>query len=177
MNICIVGHPIVNYGHWFRSALCRTVQLCSNYNDFLRERLYLEMSCLVYGYPVDFIEYELKKFYDYFQMKEVDRFGMTKQLYETLRQRCRLNFSNMQQQLKKQQLDFDIHKPILDFYYFYDYGCYEQFERKFHYHWSRVMKQNRKLQNMKVVLHVKHLFSLNTLLAQQRPPRLDPLFK
>ncbi|CAF3676623.1 unnamed protein product [Rotaria sordida] len=165
----VVGHPMVKHQQWFQSALIRAVQLCSNYQDFNQERIYMEMTYLTYGYSIDMIENELKKIFHYFDI-ETHRFHMNDTVYEKLR--CRLlNFIDIQRKMLDHDLELEQNERIQHLYYLYDYGPYKQFEEKFHNIWSTYIKNDsqRTSTNTKILLNAKHIFSLNTLLTQQKP--------
>ena len=55
-------HPRHIHRNTIRGALFRAVRLCSNVEDFDKERLKLELTLLLNGYPPRFISYHLKKF-------------------------------------------------------------------------------------------------------------------
>ncbi|CAF4355965.1 unnamed protein product, partial [Rotaria magnacalcarata] len=64
----VTGYPKVKYQQWFRSTLIRLIQLCSDYRDFTRQRIQMEIHCLISGYSNEFIESELEKFNRYFNV-------------------------------------------------------------------------------------------------------------
>ena len=52
----VTDYPKVKYQQWFRSTLIHLIQLCSNYRDFTRQRIQMEIQCLISGYSNEFIE-------------------------------------------------------------------------------------------------------------------------
>ncbi|CAF4932838.1 unnamed protein product, partial [Rotaria socialis] len=50
----VTGYPKVKYQKWFRSTLIRLIQLCSDYQDFTRQRIQTEIHCLISGYSNEF---------------------------------------------------------------------------------------------------------------------------
>ncbi|CAF1564698.1 unnamed protein product, partial [Adineta ricciae] len=54
----VTGYPKVKYQKWFRSTLIRLIQLSTNYQDFTRQRINMEICCLTSGYSHEFIENE-----------------------------------------------------------------------------------------------------------------------
>ncbi|CAM4962832.1 unnamed protein product [Rotaria socialis] len=165
----VVGHPKMNHRHWFQSALIRAVQLCTLYEDFYRECLYLQMSCFVSGYSDKWTEYEFKKFYEYFNI-ETYRFHMNQTIYEQLRRRLLIH-NDTQCDKSLQELDLKSNKYFLRFHYPYRYGYHRKFEEKFYEILSTFMKNHPQLSSnqRKLLLTAHHLFSLNTLLTQQKP--------
>lgn len=172
----VTGHSIFQHQLWFRSTLCRIIQFSSNYQDFIRQRLYLEMTCLSYGYSIDFIENEFEKFYGYFNCNETVRYGLNQNLYEKLRFRL-LNFIKIERQLLDKQDELEDQERLIHFSYFFDYGSSNRFQQKFNKIWSDFVKNHTKLSSdkTKVLLNAKHVFSLNTLLAQDRPNRINKI--
>ncbi|CAF5175953.1 unnamed protein product [Rotaria magnacalcarata] len=166
----VVGHPKMGHRHWFQSALVRAVQLCTHYEDFYRERLYLHMSCFASGYSDEWTECGFKKFYENFNI-ETYRFHMNPTIYEQLRYRLLIR-NDTQREKSLQELDLKSNKYFLRFHYPYDYGCRRKFEEKFYEILSTFMKNHPQLSSSnrrKLLLTAHHLFSLNTLLTQQKP--------
>ena len=165
----VIGHARVQHGYWFRSALIRAVQLCSYYEDFEQERIYMEMSCLANGYSISFIEHELQQFYRYFNAEKI-RFSMDEMVYNKLRGRL-FNFIEVQRSTFAKHLELEDHERLLRFYYLYDYGPRNEFQDKFREIWYNFMKNHTQLslKDIHICLTTKTLFSLNTLLAKQKP--------
>ncbi|CAF2102004.1 unnamed protein product [Rotaria magnacalcarata] len=133
----------MNHRHWFQSALIRAVQLCTLYEDFYRECLYLQMSCFVSGYSDKWTEYEFKKFYEYFNI-ETYRFHMNQTIYEQLRRRLLIR-NDTQCDKSLQELDLKSNKYFLRFHYPYHYGYHRKFEEKFYEILSTFMKNHPQL--------------------------------
>ncbi|CAF1261241.1 unnamed protein product [Rotaria sp. Silwood1] len=152
---------------YFRSALVRIVSVCSSYEDFVQERIYLEMAYLRLGHSIDLIEFEMKHFYDYFHIHE-HRFNMNQTMYEKLRTDL-LVFLTSQRASFDPELELESNESVLRLDYFYDYGSNTQFQLKFHELWSHYMKTCSSLstKKLKIALYGKHVFSLNTLLTKQ----------
>ena len=60
------GHSKCKHRDWFRSRLNRAVCYCTMVDDFQRERIYLELTCLTNGYSVLFVETQVENFFDHF---------------------------------------------------------------------------------------------------------------
>ncbi|CAF1200310.1 unnamed protein product [Rotaria sp. Silwood1] len=165
----VTGQPLVKHKQWFRTALIRAIQLCSNYDDFNQERIYMEMACLTYGYSVNIIENEVKNFYNYFDIAP-HQVHLNTLLYQQLRTRL-LNDLERQCKLLDTNLELERSATRNHLYYMYDYGHYKQFEENFLKIWSSYTRNHTKEGSIgtKLRLNGKHLFSLNTLLTEQRP--------
>ncbi|CAF1505365.1 unnamed protein product, partial [Adineta steineri] len=51
----VIGNSRSAHSHWLRSALIRAVRYCISVYDFNQERLYLQATCLVNGYSLEFV--------------------------------------------------------------------------------------------------------------------------
>jgi hypothetical protein len=166
----VVDHTKFSHRHWFRSALIRAVRFCSNVDDFLQERIYLEMACLMNGYSNQFIETQLKHFYHYFNATTI-RFSMNQMIYNKFRDRL-LRFIDEQRINWKQAQELEAHERVIYLDYFYQNGgSPEKFHQKFHQIWSNYLAEDVQLSNKKtrMILKAKHIYSLNALLAEQKP--------
>lgn len=166
----VIDHAKLNHSLWFRSALIRAVRFCSNFIDFNHEQIYLVMGCLMNGYSIDFIETQLKHFYIRFDAEKIQCFCPNQTVYEQLRHRL-FDFINVQRTIYDKNQELEDKEYIFHFSYPYDYGPYRQFNKKFHEIWKKYFNDDDQLshKDTKIVLNTKHLYSLNTLLAQQKP--------
>ncbi|CAM4830801.1 unnamed protein product [Rotaria magnacalcarata] len=155
----VTGYPKVKYQQWFRSTLIRLIQLCSDYRDFTRQRIQMEIHCLISGYSNEFIESELEKFNRYFNV-DIYQVQVNELTYQQLR-------SNL---LKFQRWQSQNYSSIIEFNYLYDYGAHHEFQKKFHTIWSTYTNSHATLSSKqtKILLNAKHLFSLDSLLARKR---------
>ena len=147
----------------------RAVRYCSNFNDFEQERIYLEMSCLLNGYSLDFIETQLTHFYQYFNADRI-RFCMNQIVYDKLRGRLFDFIDRQRKNLDKFHALEDVER-VIRLPYLYDYGLRQKFNEKFLEIWSQYLINDPHLstEKTKFILNVKHIYSLNALLAQQKP--------
>ena len=152
----VTGYPKVKYQKWFRSTFIRLIQLCTNYQDFTRQRINMEIGCLISGYSHEFIEHELENFNRYFNVN-IYQVQTNELIYQQLRSHV-LKFPPRKSQTS-----------IIEFTYLYDYGPYHEFKNKFSHIWSTYTNSHPtlSLQQLKILLNVQHLFSLNNLLAQK----------
>ena len=144
----VTGYPKVKYQKWFRSTLISLIQLCSNYQDFTRQRIDMEISCLISGYSHEFIENELENFNLFFN-ENIYQIQTHELIYQQLRSRL------LKLQPRKSQ------DSIIKFTYLYDYGPYHEFKQKFCHIWSTSTSKQYK----KILFNVQHSFSLNNLLV------------
>ncbi|CAF1317143.1 unnamed protein product [Adineta steineri] len=171
----VVGQTKAQHSHWFRSALIRAIRFCSNYIDFIEEQSYLQMTCLANGYSIDFIEIQLKHLYIRFNAENI-RFCLDQIVYQQLRRRI-LNFIDEQRIIYNKNEELEDQEYIFYLSYPYDYGSYNEYNRKFHETWRTHLQFDGQLShpNAKVILAPKQIYSLNTLFAEEKPS--NELFK
>ncbi|CAF3189478.1 unnamed protein product [Rotaria socialis] len=150
----VTNYPKVQYQQWFRSTLIRLIHVCSNDQDFTREQINMEIIYLISGYSNEFIENELEKFNSYFNVN-IYELQTNEFMYKQLRSRL-FKFQRCQ------------NSTVIEFFYFYDYGPYHEFKKKFFSIWSTYTNSHTLLSSKqtKINLTVKHLFSLNHLLTR-----------
>jgi hypothetical protein len=127
------------------------------------------MTCLANGYSINFIETQLKHFYLRFNAEKI-RFCLDRTVYEKFRDRI-FSLINQQCILSETQEQLDDNGYLFHFSYPYDYGPYNQFNEKFHDFCLTYFKDDEQLshKDTKIILNTQQLYSLNTLLAQQKP--------
>ncbi|CAF1563519.1 unnamed protein product, partial [Adineta ricciae] len=81
----VIGHAKVVHSHWFRSALIRAVCYCTSVEDFQQERTYLELTLLINGYSLLFVETHVKHFFNHFHAQTL-RFSRSQSAYDNFRQ-------------------------------------------------------------------------------------------
>ena len=152
----VTGYPKVKYQKWFRSTLIRLIYLCTNCQDFTRQRINMEICCLISGYSYEFIENELENFNRYLNVNIYQI-----QTNELIYQQLRLHL------LKSQPQKY--HNSIIEFTFIHDYGPYHEFKKIFSHIWSTYMNSHPtlSLKQLKILLNVQHSFSLNNLLVQK----------
>lgn len=129
------------------------------------------MACLAYGYSIHFIETQLKHFYLNFNIDKFFRFCPNQTIYEQQLRRPLLDLVDMQRTRSERSQQLDDKEYIFRFSYPYDYGSYDQFQRKFQELWKKYFTHDSHLshKDTNIVLVPKHIYSLNSLLAQQKP--------
>lgn len=152
----VTGYPKVKYQKWFRSTLIRLIYLCTNCQDFTRQRINMEICCLISGYSYEFIENELENFNRYLNVNIYQI-----QTNELIYQQLRLHL------LKSQPQKY--HNSIIEFTFIHDYGPYHEFKKIFSHIWSTYTNSHPtlSLKQLKILLNVQHSFSLNNLLVQK----------
>ncbi len=125
----VVGHPKVKHSDWIRSALVQAVCYCSSIEDFNQERIYIELTCLVNGYSVQFVDSRIAHFYDYFHENTL-RYTMDQGRYEKFRRQW-FDFTDMQRAYSSTLQHLDDHGHLIHLHYLYEFGARCQFNQEF----------------------------------------------
>jgi len=164
----VTGHAKSKHSDWFRSALNRAICYCSSVNDFHQERLYLEFTCLINGYSLLFVETQVDHFFQYFHGGEM-RYCLDQNKYHSFRQQWfDLMEKSYARSMRIQQLDDQ--GEVIRLHYLYELGPRCQFNQQFQQLWTKYFDKHPTLSKEKVqiLLSTKHLYSLNSLLANQK---------
>lgn len=165
----VVGDAQVEHGRWLQAALTRAGQVCSNVFDFVEERIHLEMACLLAGYSLEFVEVHLRHFFQSSNTETI-RFSMHASAYELFR-RHSLGIAEQQRTALDKYQALEDKERVLHLHFLRDYGSWNRFHQRFHQIWTNYLHEDADLSNekTKIILHAKHVYSLNALLAQQKP--------
>ncbi|CAF2806208.1 unnamed protein product [Rotaria sp. Silwood2] len=165
----VVGHTKSSHSDWLFLSLIRAVCYCTSIEDFQQERIYLEITFLINGYSVLFIETHVKRFFNYFYAERM-RFSYNQASYDKFRQQW-FQFVEQRQQLSQQFQKLDDMNCLFQFHYIYDFGPKCRFNREFHQLWHHYFQQHPTLSedNCKIILNAKNFHSLNTLLGMDKP--------
>lgn len=166
----VIDHVKLNHSLWFRSALIRAVRFCTNVHDFNQEQIYLMMACLSYGYSVHLIETQLKHFFFRFN---IDRFRCcsNQTVYEQQLRSRLFDFVDVQHSRSEKYQELEDKEYLFHFSYPYNFGAYDQFHRQFQELWKKHFKYDTHFthKDTSIVLVPQSIYSLNTLLSQQKP--------
>jgi len=181
----VTVNPKDAHSHWLRSALIRAVRYCTYVSDFNRERIHLEVACLAYGYPLEFIEERLQHFYNHFDVESL-RTSLDQTIYDKLRHRL-FNFISEQHEFSRIKNDSENSNRRITLTYAYEYGPKNKFEKQLRAilvkhlqptnttttttpsSASSSLSYSSNSKKLKVVLHSKQQYSLNALLTEQKP--------
>ena len=164
-----VGHARLMHSNWFRAALVRAVRFCSTVEDFNQERIHTELTFLANGFSLAFVQSRVRQFFIHFDAVRL-RIGMDQTSYDRLRQKL-LGSIDSEQYLFEQNETFENDDCLSQLYYLYECGSRRQFNREFRRLWNDHFKNDRAIAAMKgkILFTTKHLYSLNALLAKQKP--------
>ncbi|CAF0829729.1 unnamed protein product [Adineta steineri] len=164
----VVGHTKLKHSNYLRAALLRAVCYCSLVEDFHRERIHLELSYLMNGYSLLFVESHVQNFFNYFRLDNM-RYRTDQTIYHSFRRQW-FDLLDIQHTLSDQLQQFDDHGNVIRFHYLYDYGPRCQFNQQFHELWSKYFCHHPvfSTERSEILLTTKQLHSLNALLARHK---------
>ncbi|CAF1237136.1 unnamed protein product, partial [Rotaria sp. Silwood1] len=165
----VIGHSKSAYSDWLQSALIRAVCYCTSVEDFQQERTYLELTLLINGYSLLFVETHVKHFFNHFHAQTL-RFSRSQSAYDNFRQQW-FTFVEQRQELTQELQKFDQNDRLIQFNYIHDFGPRCRFNREFYQLWFHYFQQHPKLsqEKCKIILQAKHFHSLNSLLTIEPP--------
>ncbi|CAF3804954.1 unnamed protein product [Rotaria sp. Silwood1] len=165
----VTGHTKSSYSDWLFFALIRAICYCTLVDDFQQERVYLELTYLINGYSVLFVETHVKRFFNHFS-SETMRFSYNQNSYDQFRQQW-FKFIEQRHELSQQLQKLDDTNCLFQFHYIYDFGPKCRFNRDFRQLWHQYFQQHPTLseENCKIILNAKNFHSLNTLLGMDKP--------
>ncbi len=163
-----IGHSKLQHSDWLRSALIRAVCYCSLVDDFIQERIYLELTYLVNGYSLLFVECHVQHFFKYFHADDM-RYSLDQTKYDKFRHQL-FDSVNEQHKLSEKLQQIDDNGSLIRFNYLHEYGLRCQFNEEFHRLWTKYSNADSNLSkiNSKILLTSKNKHSLNALLAKQK---------
>ncbi|CAF1455023.1 unnamed protein product [Adineta steineri] len=171
----VIGNSRSAHSHWLRSALIRAVRYCISVYDFNQERLYLQATCLVNGYSLEFVDDRIRHFFKHFD--GVSLLSVLNQdEYDKLRRRL-MNYINEQKEYNLKNKELEKNKQLIRLNYLHEFGPKYEFNRQL----KEILSNNlvdKKIpfikQQLTINLKTIHQYSLNGLLSQQKPSH--PLF-
>ncbi|CAF3934742.1 unnamed protein product [Rotaria sordida] len=168
----LLGHSKSAHSDWLRTALIRAVCYCTSVDDFQQERIALELTYLISGYSLLFVETHVKHFFNYFHAQTV-RYSRNQSTYDKFRQQW-FKFVEQRYELIEQLEKFNDNGRLIQFNYIYDFGPRCRFNREFYKLWIHYFEKHPILseENSKIILTTKHFHSLNTLLAVDKSPTI-----
>ncbi|CAF4210878.1 unnamed protein product, partial [Adineta steineri] len=171
----VIGNSRSAHSHWLRSALIRAVRYCISVYDFNQERLYLQATCLVNGYSLEFVDDRIRHFFKHFD--GVSLLSVSNQdEYDKLRRRL-MNYINEQKEYNLKNKELEKNKQLIRLNYLHEFGPKHEFNRQLKEILSNKLV-DKKIpfikQQLTINLKTIHQYSLNGLLSQQKPSH--PLF-
>ncbi|CAF1466254.1 unnamed protein product, partial [Adineta steineri] len=158
-----------------KSQLIRAARLCSNVEDFDQERLNIEFTLLLNGYPPNFISYHFKQFFQKNNvmslMEQLDG-GVYRELHrELLMQPTR-------REKQKQNIALNNNQPQntnprdIRVYFTFDSGPMLKFPQELKKLWKKhYIDNNSTMKSVHLKIGKRSNKNLNQLLVKKKPPK------
>lgn len=148
----VSGHSRLMHRRWFQYALVRAGQYCQEVQDFDDERRQIELTFLSNGYSLEFVEQQLKEFFNRYGVPYL-RKSLDRVTYRTLRRAVHSEFVEIPTP-STVSVTYFVH-------YLYDWGHRCRFNEEFLKLWSTMIEQDPQYKEkpFKIELLTKHCFS------------------
>ncbi|CAF1451813.1 unnamed protein product [Adineta steineri] len=171
----VVGNSKRAHSHWLRSALIRAVRYCVSVYDFNQERFYLQATCLVNGYSLEFVDHRIRHFFKHFD--GISLLSVSNQdEYDKLRRRL-MNHIGDQKEYNLKNKELEKNNQLIRLNYLHEFGVKHEFNRQLKEILSKnLVNTNAPFERQQLTINLTtiHQYSLNGLLSQQKPSH--PLF-
>jgi hypothetical protein len=169
-------HPRHIHCNTIKGALLRAIRLCSNVDDFDEERLQIELKLLLNGYPLKFVTYQFKRFFEQHNAYILILEQPNEMIYQTLRKKLLAQLSRRQRQynelisndnniLQQQQSKITVH-------FTFESGPMLQFKRELRRLWEKYyIYPGSRMNNVRLQIGTRSNKSLCILLVKKKPPK------
>lgn len=177
-------HPRHIHRNAIKGVLFRAVRLCSNVEDFDRERLNIELTLLLNGYPPRFISYHFKRFFEqnhaHLLMEQLDT-DVYRELHHKLivqptrRERQQRDIITDQVQSSTEEIQSrqqDRNKKEIRIPFTFESGPMLHFKRELYHLWKKYYNYDGSpMNNVPLQITTRSNKSLSQLLIKKKPPR------
>jgi hypothetical protein len=180
-------HPRHTHCNTIKGALLRAIRLCSHVEDFDQERLHIELKLLLNGYPLKFITYKFKRFFEKHnaymlileQPNELIYQALHKKLLNQLSRRQRQynelisNENNILQKPPQQQNQSKYsNESKIIVHFTFESGPMLQFKRELRSLWEKYyIYPGSRMNNVRLQIGTRSNKSLCQLLVKKKPPK------
>ncbi|CAF1385952.1 unnamed protein product [Adineta steineri] len=160
-------HPRYIHRNTIKGALFRAVRLCSNVEDFDKERLNIELMLLLNGYPPKFVSYHFKQFFEQHHVMSLMN-ELNDDIYRELHHRLIIQPTYRERERERQVCN----KKEIRVLFAFESGPKLQLKRELYRLWKKYYIYEGSLVNdVKLKFSSKSNKSLNELLIRKKPPR------
>ncbi|CAF4344610.1 unnamed protein product, partial [Adineta steineri] len=160
-------HPRYIHRNTIKGALFRAVRLCSNVEDFDKERLNIELMLLLNGYPPKFVSYHFKQFFEQHHIMSLMN-ELNDDIYRELHHKLVAQPTYRERERERQIFN----KKEIRVLFTFESGPKLQMKRELHRLWKKYYIYEGSLVNdVKLKFSSKSNKSLNELLVRKKPPR------
>ena len=169
-------HPRHMHCNTIKGALFRAARLCSNVQDFDEERLRIELTLLLNGYPLKFVTYHLKKFSQQHNFMLVSE-PLDEVVYQLFHRKL-LALPSRRQRLKNEALKEQENKSknsnnsTITVHYTFESGPMLQFKRELRRLWNEYyLYPGSLMNNVRLQIGTRSNKSLCQLFVKKKPPK------
>jgi hypothetical protein len=174
-------HPRHTHVNTIKGALLRAIRLCSNVDDFDHERLQIELKLLLNGYPLKYVTYQFKKFFEQHnayvllleQPDEILYQALHKKLLQQLSRREKEYtefISNGNNTVQKQQPPRN--QSRITVHFTFESGPMLKFKRDLRLLWQKFyVYSGSPMNNVHLQIGTRSNKSLCQLLVKKKPPK------
>jgi hypothetical protein len=176
-------HPRHIHRNTIKGALFRAVRLCSDVQDFDSERLNIELTLFLNGYPPRFVSYHIKRFFEQnlalSLMEQLDN-DVYRELHQNLilqptqreRKQQDIVFDQTQLPSTQSQQRQDSHKKKIRVHFTYESGPMLDYKRELRRLWEKYyIYPGSPMNDVTLQINTRINKSLNQLLIRKKPPR------
>ena len=172
-------HPRHIHCNTIKGALFRAIRLCSHVEDFDHERLQIELKLLLNGYPLKFVTYQFKRFFEQHnaivileQPNDMIYQALHKTLLAQLSRRERQKnelMANDNNILQRQHLQ---NQSKMTVHFTFQSGPMLQFKQELRCLWEKFyVYDGSRIKNVHLQIATRSNKSLCQLLVKKKPPR------
>ena len=173
-------HPHHTHINTIKGALLRAIRLCSNVEDFDHERLQIELKLLLNGYPLKFVIYQFKKFFEQYNACTLITEQPDEITYQTLHKKLLEQTSRREKQYNKlisndknlQQKQRRMDQSRIIVHFTFESGPMSQFKRELHRIWEKFyIYPGSPMNNVHLQIGTRSNRSLRELLVKKKPAK------
>lgn len=175
-------HPRHIHRNIIKGALCRVVRLCSDVQDFDKERLNIELTLLLNGYPPRFVAYHFKRFFEQNNvialMEQQQQQQLNKDMYREFHHQLLHRSTRREKKHQQNQMTYLQHsqqpwnKNEIHVTYTFESGPILHFKRELKRLWKQYyIYDGSPVKNVLLKIGTRTNKSLSQLLIRQKPPK------
>ena len=175
-------HPRHTHSNTIKGALLRAIRLCSNVEDFDSERLQIELKLLLNGYPLRYVTYQFKKFFEQHNAYALISEQPSEMIYQMLHKKLLHQLSRRQKQYNEFLLNDNTNVPqqqqqqrnqsTITVHFTFESGPMLKFKRELRRLWEKFyIYPGSPMNNVRLQIGTRSNKSLCQLLVKKKPPK------
>ena len=160
-------HPRHIHRSTIKGRLLRAARLCSHVEDFDKERLNIEFTLLLNGYPPQFISYHFKQFFE-----KNNVMSLMEQLNEVVYGKLHRQLLVQPTRREKQQDQKNFNKKEIRVYFTFESGPMLNFKQELKKLWEKHYIDNNPIKHdVHLKIGTRSNSNLNQLFVKKKPPK------